>query len=251
MNLNRDLLAHVLHTLEKQAYAPPTPQQPPAPPMDPAMMGGMPPMDPAMMGGAPPMPPMDPAMMGGMPPMDPAMMGGAPPMPPMDPAMMGGAPPMDPSMVGGLPPEPGSMPPEDPMAMEGGMPVMLNMDDLKAILAEAGAGGAAQGGESESKRVTNRNLEERIDELEAMLSVLLDAQGLTVPEMPMSGDSGMPAEGAPPAPDTIEPPEPMTLGGQEAIGPMELGAFKTACEQRRSESDGILYQTLRQLNDYR
>jgi hypothetical protein len=101
----------------KEAYVPP------APPMDPSMMGGAPPMDPAMMGGAPPM---DPSMMGGAPPMDPAMMGGAPP---MDPAMMGGAPPMDPSMmgmVGGPPPMPADM----------DMPVMLNMDDLKAVLEE-------------------------------------------------------------------------------------------------------------------
>ena len=42
-------------------------------------------------GGAPSAPPMDPAMMGGMPPMDPAMMGGMPPQGmPMDPAMMQG-----------------------------------------------------------------------------------------------------------------------------------------------------------------
>jgi hypothetical protein len=144
------------------------------------------------------------------------------------------------------------MPPEDPAA--GGMPVMLNMEDLKALLAEAQGGSAGGEEETESKRVTNKKLEARIDELEAMLAELLRAQGLTVPEMPMAGDEG--AEGVPPAPDAIEPPEPMTLGGEEAISPLDPGMpmpgeFKTACEERRSEADGVLYATLRQMNDYR
>jgi hypothetical protein len=73
-----------LFSSKKAVVAAPGGQMPPmpAPPMDPAMAGGMPPpMDPAMAGGMPP--PMDPAMAGGMPPpMDPAMAGGMPP--PMD-----------------------------------------------------------------------------------------------------------------------------------------------------------------------
>lgn len=91
---------------------------PPAPPMDPAMMGAAgaaPPADPAAMGGAPPM---DPAMMGGAPPMDPAMAGGAP-VPP-DPAA-GAVPPPTAPAVPGAPAAPAAaaappkMKPEDRM----------------------------------------------------------------------------------------------------------------------------------------
>lgn len=76
--IDMNLIRMTRSIMEKVAFVPSG-----APPMDPAMMGGMPPMPP---GGAPPM---DPAMMGGAPPMDPAMMGGAPPMPPAPPAGAG------------------------------------------------------------------------------------------------------------------------------------------------------------------
>lgn len=69
----------------------------------------------------PPAPPMDPSMMGaggGMPP------GGAP----MDPAMMGGAP-MDPAMAGGMPPQ-GQMPPQDQMPPQAQDPAAMQQEFL-------------------------------------------------------------------------------------------------------------------------
>jgi len=150
--MDKNLIEKILTRMQKEAAVPP---------MDPAM-GGMPPMDPAMAGG---MPPMDPAVMGA-PPMDPAMM--APP--PMDPAM-GGMPPMDPAMM--------APPPMDP-AMAGGegapMPVMLDINDLHAVIQESMQG-----------------VMEKIDSLEKLLSA---QSGGAVPE-------GIPAATAPSAEEVL------------------------------------------------
>jgi hypothetical protein len=155
-------------------------------------------MDPSMMGGAPPM---DPSMMGGAPPMDPAMMG-------MDPAMMG----MDPSM----------MPPTDPMAgaappggEQGGMPIMLSMEDLKAILAEATGKEAPV--EGESTRVTNKDIGERLDQVEMMLAHIANFFNVPLPE----GGIGVPTESveAPPAAEEQAPESPFTEPAMAAAGP--------------------------------
>ena len=195
--LDPKLLRQARANLQKEAFAPLTPeamaaqQQPPpggppggAPPMDPAMMGGMPPMDPAMGG----MPPMDPAMMGGAPPMDPAMMGGAPP---MDPAM-GGAPPMDPAAMGGMP------------------PLTVSAEDLMALFQEISKQAPAEESSSGSSgRVTNRDLGERLEGLEAKLDALANALGMQLPptEVGAGAAPGMPA-GQPEDLAALLPPEP-------------------------------------------
>ena len=184
---NKKLISDLLNMLDKESFVPPTPAVDPnaAPPVDPAVMG-MPPADPAAMG----MPPVDPAM-AGMPPVDPAAMG----MPPMDPAAMG-MPPMDPAAMG--------MPPMDPAAMgmppvpgaEAGIPVMLNMEDLKAVMEEAKGG-------------------ERLDLIENMLTKVMHAMNIPVPEIPEApAEEGLAAEAAPEAapeggllsPDPTAPP---------------------------------------------
>jgi hypothetical protein len=165
--MNPKLVRELLARLQKEAAVPP------APPMDPAMAGGMP-MDPAMMG-MPPAPPMDPAMAGGapMPPVDPAT--GMPIDPatgmPMDPAMMGmpPAPPMDPAMAGGMPPPM----PADPAAM-GAMPIQLTLQDLQAILAEATAGN-----------------EERFAKIEGLLQQIASAVGGASPKGISKEDAGL------------------------------------------------------------
>jgi hypothetical protein len=255
-SFNHKLLQEVL---QKVAYVPPGPPAGAAPPMDPAMMAGggapMPPMDPAMMGGGAPMPPMDPSMMGGAPPMDPAMMGG---MPPMDPSMMGGAPPpMDPSMVGMFPPEGGEAPPMDPAAAGGGMPVILNIDDLRAILAEAGGGGGGAPEEAEEvspegepKRVTNKVIESRIDDIENMLAAIMNTMGIPMQEAPAMTEE-VPVE----APLPPMPPEGGMMGAPGPIGPMEqpIGEMEMPIDmpKQASRQGSELLETLKKMNSYR
>lgn len=256
------LLNKVLN-LTKEGYVPPGPPAGAAPPMDPAAMGGggMP-MDPmAAMGGAPPP--------GGMPPMDPAAMGA---MPPMDPAAMGGMPPMDPSMVGSLPPE-GGMPPDPGM---GNMqPIILNMEDLQAILAQAGGGDGAPEEEmredGQPKRVTNRLLGERLDGVENMLAAVMTSLNIPMPEAPAMTEEvpveeaplpemggGMPGEaeamlggmpgGEPAAPIDIPPmaPEGGLMGG---MPPMDPAAMSKMAAQEADR--GRLLATLKQMNLYK
>ena len=183
--------------LKKEAFTPLTPE---------AQMAGAP-------GAMPPgaMPP------GGAPPMDPAMMGG---MPPMDPAMMGGAPPMDPAMMGGAPP-PG-LPPGMPT------PVVTTMEDLTAMFREiaaedvgAGEAGAPEA-EGEPKRVTNKILMGKLEEVAQQLSALGNALGIQLPVAETGADAGtgMPA---PTGPEDLAaaaaPPIPPALPGLEAAVP--------------------------------
>jgi hypothetical protein len=183
-----------------------------------------------MMGGA--MPPMDPAMLAGaMPPMDPAMMGGA--MPPMDPAMMGGAmPPMDPAMMGAMPPE---APP-----MGEGQPVVLSLDDLRAILKEVGAeadkgveGAEEIEGEPGEKRVTNRiileKLEGEMNLMKDMLTAIMQQLGMGIPQMsaPPEAPTGI-EEPAVPSSFEAAPVPP----GMEGFSPE---ALKAASEKRAAQ----------------
>ena len=227
--LDRNLLRLAKEALEKEAFAPLTPEamaaaQGPPPPMPP-QGGGMPPMDPSMMGGMPPqggMPPMDPSMMGGggMPPMDPSMMGGMP--------SQGGMPPMDPSMMGGMPPPP---PGGD---MGGGQPVMLSMDDLQSILEQASDHKGDHG------KASNAEIMDRLDEIEGMLSDALGlgdtaseaGEAMGAPASPAGPEDiaalmgaaqgqGMPPEaGMPPMPPEAgmpPPPPPGPFGSPEAL----------------------------------
>jgi len=193
--LDRMLIQAARANLRKQAFVPLTPEAQAAA----AAGGGMPPG--GMPPGAPPMP-VVPAMMGGgmppgmppgLPPMDPAMMGGgmppgAPPMP-MDPAMMGGAMPpgmpMDPAMMG-MPPAPAP----------GGEPVMVSMDDLRSLVEEV----VGKTGEAETKRVTNAQIMDKLEEIETTLSAVfgpLSASEVGATEEPAAGTAQMPA-GMPP-----------------------------------------------------
>ena len=199
--LDMNLLRLAKEALDKEAFTPLTPEamaaaNGPPPPMDPSMMGGAPPMDPSMMGGMPPQ--------GGMP-MDPSMMGGMP----MDPSMMGGAPPMDPSMMGGAPPA-------------GGQPVTVSLDDLRQLLAESGSD------DKDSGRATNRDIMNKLDEIEGMLA---DALGLGGVEDMAAQPAGSPqpgpedlaamlsAEGGGAAPGAEGAPAPPAgpFGGPEAL----------------------------------
>lgn len=201
-----------------------------AAPMDPGAMGGMPP------GGAP----MDPSMVGGLPP------GGMPP--------MGGAPPMDPSM-GGMP------------------PIMLSAQDLQILIEQAAGAGAPPAPEAAPApeeapaedpaadgRVTNKELMERVDNMENMMGQIMAAlniapdEGMMMPQdMPMS-----PTEGADTAAAmATEPAIPESFGTPEAGGmpspempaqgilPMDMGP-KVASDNREQ-----LSAILSQLNNYR
>ena len=193
--LDHKLLKQARENISKEAFNPMTPEaqaaaaQQGAAPMDPAMAGGAPPMDPAMMG-------MDPAMMGGAPPMDPAMMGGAPPMDPammgMDPAMMGGMPPLEDALAGGAPPM------EDPAAA--GTPVTLNLEDLKLVISELQGEGGEGAPESESKRVTNKDIMAKMQTIEESLQALAAATGVQLPagDVGVGGDTSIGGEAAAP-----------------------------------------------------
>lgn len=138
--------------------------------------GGIPPaMDPSQQLN-PGAPPMDPAMMGGMPPgMDPAMMGGAPP---MDPAMMGGAPPMDPAMMGGPPPgmTPEMQPPLTPEV------VAQIVDERLANAGNAGNAGKSKGGGGKA------NLEQELREIKQLLGYLMKQENKSIPPDFLLGD---------------------------------------------------------------
>lgn len=120
----------------------------------------------------------------------------------MDPSMM------DPAMMGGAPPG-------DPAA--GGMPIMLNMADLEAILAQAG--GKEGGPEGESKRVTNRDIGERLDQVEMILAHMANHFQIPLPE----GGIGAPTEESELPPMGEEFPEeasdPFTAPAESAMGP--------------------------------
>ena len=247
--LNKDLLNKVLK-LTKEAYAPPNPapgqmgQMPPG--QDPALQAAAMPMDPAAM------PPMDPAAMGAMPPMGPAAM-------PMDPAAM---PPMDPAAMGAMPAGPG-------MAGLESQPVTLSAQDLQ-MLVEAAAAAQTQTSEpdpdkEDKGRVTNKELESRIDELEALIVQMAGAMGISVPEAPTYAEeapvqpsvanlsseaSGVlplaeEAGGMPmPMPSGLPAPPPLPNLGMEPL-PAELPHQLEASEQ-----DNALIQVLRALGTY-
>lgn len=212
-------------TPEAQAamQQPPPPAPPPGPAMDPAMMG-MPPM------GAPP--PMDPAMMGAPPPMDPAMMGAPPP---MDPAAMGMPPPgMDPAMMGGMPP-----PPMDPAMMgvpppppaEGGMPIMMTLDDLKAILKEVkGDSGSGEGDKPKLENTEKKPTDEvmgKLNEISAALNSFVTMMGSAGAPMPPDQVGA----GAPPP-----PPEGMPGSAPADLNAMIPPAMKQAAANRSLHS---------------
>lgn len=125
---------------------------------DPSMGGGggAPPMDPAMMGGMPP-------GGGGMPPMDPAMMGGGG-MPPMDPAMMGG----------GMPPPP---PPPPGGDMSG---IGAKLDQLIQLM-QGGAVGAQSGANSAGQIKPKIDINVEIMKLNKMVARIADALQVHIP----------------------------------------------------------------------
>ena len=256
--VNRDVLHALLGLSQKRAYAPPGPP-PGADPMA-AAGGGMMPMDPAMGGAPPPGGAMPPAM-----PMDP-MAGGMPPPGgmPMDP-MAGGMPlpggmPMDPAMAGA--PPPGGSPPG------GEVPIMLAQEDLMMLIEQAASamagGGALEGappsamepGPEEDSRITNKELNARIDGLEDLLAQIASGLGI---EQPMGAGAFM--EGAPPMPMATGmpppdmPPPDMPGGGMgmpdpsmPADGgiPMNVPMGKMA-----TDTQGDLANVLRRMRTYR
>ena len=173
----------------------------------------------------------------------------------MDPAMMG-APPMDPMM--------GAPPPMDPMAADpaaGGMPIMLNMADLQAILAEAGGGEGAAAPE-ENKRVSNRDIGEQVEQNSMMLAHIANFMGVPLPEGAMAPtETGemppMPEEdpsgGAPftepvdAAAGPVGMPDPM--GGLMPASPSDAGMLPPACGKNASAlaGDRKLMQSILQL----
>ena len=220
--IDHNLLKLAKDSLRKEAYVPMTPealaaaQQPPPPPP-----GG----DPNAGAGAPP--PMDP---NAMPPMDPAAAGGMPP-PGMDPnAATGGMPPpgMDPNAV---PPPP---PPEDPSA--GGQPVMLNLKDLQELFkqvnddgndeanAQADAGQPAQ----TSKRVTNKMINDKIDQFSQTLDMIAQALGVQPPLQQTGAAPGQPTTMA--GPEDIQ-----SVLSQMPAGAAPQGAPKMAAVRNKDK----------------
>ncbi len=114
--------------------------------------------------------------------------------------------------MGGMPPPP---PGGDPSM--GGTPVMLMPQDLDALLQKAldAKGGSSQADGNGDGRVTVKELAGRIDNLEGMLTQLLQASGIMPPEQP----AAPPAPGAGDLPPPPEMPEgmPKTAAESEAL----------------------------------
>ena len=154
----------------------------------------------------------------------------------------------------------------DPAA--GGMPVMLSIDDLRAVLAEAGGGGGAEGAspEEQSKRVTNKDIGERLEQVEMMLAHMANFMGVPLPEgdlMPTKQAEVPPAQeeagGMPisePAAATISGPGagmPDPSGGLLPGAPSDAGMFPPASVKTASaisDEAGSLLANLRKLNSY-
>lgn len=161
--------------------------------------GAMPPgAPPGMPPGAPPgMPP------GALPP-EAAMAGGMPP----------GMPPLPPEAAGAMPP--GAAPPVGPEGAPGQM-VTLNLDDLRAVVMEAvqaaQTGGPAEGEPAKGAAGGNKELENRVSQIEELLMGVAGAAG-GAPGAPGAPGAEMPA--APPAPVA---PAGMPMGAPMAAPP--------------------------------
>lgn len=158
--------------LNKESYVPPAQGGAPG--------GGAPPVDPAMLaaaaGGGPP-------QGGGAPPMDPAMMaaaaGGPPQGAPAGPPPQGGGAPVGPAMMGG---DPNAAPMDPTMGGQEEMPVpvVLDINDLKAILEEASQGGG------------------KIEKLEKIVESMAKRMGIEVDEASENEESGSEEDKLPP-----------------------------------------------------
>jgi len=150
---------------------------------------------------------------------------------------------------------------------------MLSMPDLQAILAEA-SGKSDGGGSSEgSGRVTNKDLGERMDQMEAILSHMANFMGIPLPEGPIvpTETSQIPPEA--PLPEESEDPftpaanmvaeqgmpdptggMPMPSGGMPdpAAGPeMGIGGMPKMASHKNAKNRDSLLRTIQQMNNYR
>jgi hypothetical protein len=99
---------------------------------------------------------------------------------------------------------------------------MLNMEDLRAVLAEVGGAGAPKDDDEESARVTNRDLGERMESLEGMLASLMTALNIAPPpemEAPAAEESPVPVPG-----EELALPDP-AAGGDPLAGLMAGGGL--------------------------
>lgn len=177
--------------LNKEAYVPPAPQG-----------GGAPmPMDPAAAGGGAPMPPPQGA------PMPPPQGGGGGAPVPVDPmALMGGG--------QGAPADP-TMGADPTMAMEDTpMPIMLDMNDLKAILEEAATGNS------------------KIDRLEKMVEMMAKRMGIDIKSEEDTAENA--AESEEGMPSYLQVPEKQTPD-ESAPAPQEPPATVSPQDQQGLE----------------
>lgn len=181
-----------------------------------------PPQDPNAQGGG------DPSM-GGMPPGGDPAAGGMPPGAPMDPAMAGGGMPMDPAAMGGAP-VPGA----------GGM----NADTIRQVMQEvlgqmgmvpgqAGPGAGGAGGKPGKPDLLAMSMD--IFQIKKMLSTLINAMGVPMPQEIIDGPNRDPATGAPMPPgapgSTSDPSQqaaPAPAGGQPSSAIQPIGAMQGA-----------------------
>jgi len=156
------------------------------------------------------------------------------------------------------------MPADLGMAGLESQPVTLSAQDLQMLI-EAAAAAQTQAPEKEEDkgRVTNKELESRIDELEALIVQMAGAMGISVPEAPAyaeeapvqpsvanlsseaSGDIPLAEEaGGMPMPAYLPAPPPLPDLAMEPL-PAELPHQLEASEQ-----DNALIQVLRALGAY-
>jgi hypothetical protein len=165
------------------------------------------------------------------------------------------------------------------------MPIMLNMNDLQAILAEAAGGGQEKPQDQAKKRVTNRDIGDRLEEVEMVLAAMANHLQIPLPEgalMPTQETEIPPAEEeqgdipltepaqAAAGPEAAPPMDPM-MGGAPPMDPMMGGgmpdpmaglapspsdagmfppaAVKTA-SAREEQGRQALLQRIQQLNRY-
>ena len=173
--------------------------------------------------------------------------------PAQDPALAGAALPMDPSM--------GGMPPDAGMAGMEMQPVTLSAQDLQMLIeaaaaAQAPAEQANPSEDTESSRVTNKELESRIDELEALLVQMANTMGIAVPETVPDSEAALPPSVANLTDESLSTvPMPSMMPLPEELPPlpdqnMPMSPASMPQQLEAAEQDNALIQVLRALGQY-
>jgi hypothetical protein len=140
-------------------------------------------------------------------------------------------------------------------------PVTLSAQDLQMLIeaaaaAQAPAEQAKPSEDTESSRVTNKELESRIDELEALLVQMANTMGVAVPETVPDGEAALPPSVANLTDESLSTvPMPSAMPLPEELPPlpeqgMPMSPASMPQQLEAADQDNALIQVLRALGQY-